>query len=73
MIGQISGAYLAGRDDRRAGRPAATARARHETCKLHGFYLMGYRALRWTRDAGFPQLELPLPASTDAPGARLDT
>ena len=72
-IGRISGAYIAGREDRRACRRAATATERGETPKLHGFYLMGYRAFRWRRGDGLPQLEMFPAASTAAPGARLDT
>lgn len=65
MIGRISGAYIAGRDDRRAGRKPATARERGEASSLHPFYLLGFADFRWNRRAGFRQLELdfPKPAS----------
>lgn len=73
MIGQVSRNYLAGRDDARAGRSPATSRQRGETHRMHGYYLEGWRNWRPGPGEGFPQLELPLTASQDDPGARLDT
>jgi hypothetical protein len=72
LIGQISGAYLDGRRDRKAGLDPATAKERHETGKLHVFYLMGYRQ-GWKAGEGFPQLEIPGLASQDARAPRLDS
>ena len=75
MIGAVAGAYIVGREDRRAGQRAKTARERGESAGLHRFYLLGFSDFRWTRGAGFPQLELPgvFSASQDARRARLDT
>jgi hypothetical protein len=73
MIGTISRAYVAGRQDRLDGRPAASARARGETAKTHTFYLMGWQEFRFRPGQGFPQLELTPPASQAVPGTRLDT
>lgn len=65
MIGVISGAYIAGRRDRRDGRRPRTAVERGETPSVHRFYLEGWHDFRWNRKAGFDQLELELvkPAS----------